>query len=189
MTSVYYSDPSWDFRIAYDINDWNKTPVNEFIPDPSSLSGQIFNNPDFSIYKFLLKKSKLIQDYSNMQSNYTLFATPDSLIRSSYNETFNENTFINMNQYTARMIILYNTLPGKINYKALTSSPTSQLMTKTTGTNFSENIILNIYGTQPTLNNISNIIQGNAAICNNGILHINDKILLPKTIQGIMLDK
>jgi uncharacterized surface protein with fasciclin (FAS1) repeats len=189
MTSVFYNDPIWDFRIAYEIKDLEKTPINEFIPNPQSISGEIFNNENFSIFKFLLKKSQLIKDYSDPQSNYTLFATPDNLIRQNYNSNFNENTFVNMDKYTARMVILYNTLPGKLPFEALASSPIAYLTTKTNGTNFDEKLFFKIYDGVPTLNNISNIIEGNAAICNNGVIHITDKIVFPKPIQGIMMDK
>ena len=184
MTSVFYNDPIWDFRIAYDIQDWNQTPIREFIPDKDSISGQIFNNKDFTIFKYLLKKSQLIQDYSDIQSNYTLFATPDELIRKNYNEYFNENTFINMDKYTARMIILYNTIPGKINFETLISSPIAYLTTQTKNTEFNENLFFKIYNGIPTLNNTSNIIEGNAFLCNNGIIHITDKIVFPKTIEN-----
>jgi len=186
MTSLYGNDPIWDYNIAQDIQDLYSPPKG-FQPVCNTISGIIYNNPEFSIYKFLLEKSGLIKDYDDLQENCTLLIVSDENIRRNYNNTFNENTFLNMSRLTARELLLYNTLPGKINYNALTSSPIARLMTKIDNFAYST-LFLKLYGNDYVLNNISRILDNEIIACN-GIIHQISNLLIPETMQGVIINK
>lgn len=103
-----------DYSFMYDIRDLRS---NKTVPKytDNSITSFIFNNPEFSIFKIMLLKSQNDVRYSQPQANFTVFITPDSEIL----KQFDENVFLNMDLYTSRQIILYNTIPKVISQKSM----------------------------------------------------------------------
>ena len=186
MTSLYGNDPIWDFNIAQDIQDLYR-PDKGFTPEPNTLSGFVYNNPNYTIWKFLMEKGGLLEEYDNSQKNCTMFIVSDENIRGRYDLQFNENIFLNMNRLTARELVLYNTLPGKINYEALTATPIARLMTKID--NWIDNkLFLKLYNGKYILNNQTEIYRDEIRVCN-GIIHPVSCLLVPDSLQGVILNK
>jgi uncharacterized surface protein with fasciclin (FAS1) repeats len=168
MTSMQGPSQPTDYSFMYEVPDLRS---NQLTPkyDQDSLTGFVFKNPEFSIFKRLLLKSDYAEKYSQFQAQYTFFVTRDEDI---LQQGYTENDFLNIDKYTASQIILYNSINKVISSKSL-------------------NNIRDIFDwrsrIQDSLLRFSNMGNGvfvnNARIigmqqCNNGIVYVLDKLLV-----------
>lgn len=114
MTSMQGYNTATDFSFMYDVKDLRANQLADTFP-PGSISGFIFNNPEFSLWKYLLIRSQQDVKYSQHSAFFTLFIAEDDDILKSYTE----NEFLNMDLYTARQTVLYSTIPKIIRPESL----------------------------------------------------------------------
>lgn len=157
-----------DFSFMYDVRDLRANKLaNNFLP--GSISGFIFNNSEFSLWKYLLTLSQQDVKYSQGIAFFTLFIAEDDDILKS----FTENEFINMDLYTARQIVLYSTIPKIIHPESLYKLKDIIKVNSRIDDSFLELTNLNgscyVNGSR---------IKGMKKL-DNGIVYIIDKLLVP----------
>jgi uncharacterized surface protein with fasciclin (FAS1) repeats len=170
MTSMQGPAQPTDYSYMYEVPDLRSNRETYKFSD-GSLSGFVFNNPEFSIFKLLLLKSDYAIKYSQFMAQYTFFITRDEDI---LKQGYTENDFLNIDKYTASQIILYNTVPKVLSVKSLNS-------------------IRDIFdyrsrieGSLLRFSNMGNgVYINNGKIigmkeCENGIVYVLDKFLVPK---------
>lgn len=168
MTSMQGYNQSTDLTFMYDIQDLRSNgTIPKFHPD--SITGFIFNNPEFSLFKYLLTISQNDVKYSQGNAYFTFFIASDDDIL----QTYTQNEFMNMDLYTARQIVLYSTISKIIHPKSLTSL--KDLIQVNSRIDDSFLTIKNLDG--PIYINGSRIKAMKE--CNNGIIYIIDKMLVP----------
>ena len=188
MVTQQGSDPVYNLLFTEDIKD-----LRGYVEKPSttkgSLMGLIDKNKDFSIFYYMIQLAQLEGILNDIQANFTIFIPSDTYIEKKYPE----NIFINMDKYTAREIVLYHILNGKITYETLLSSKGMYLDTRIDPEVHATILLENYHGVL-TLNNNARIItqqlsisqpgkeensDKNNIVLNNGIIHIIDDILIP----------
>ncbi len=174
MTSTYGYIQSYDYRQMYDIQDLRSTKPNTTYPD-WSLSKILQDSPQFSIYFYILKLSKLDILYGDIQGNFTLFVPDDRNLIQKYGKKNLDNLLKNMNLYTARQIILCSSLDKQLFEPFIRSTNVMYLYTRVT------NSKLNIENYSDCT-----IINGNIKVkcwdikANNGVIQTTDDIIMPE---------
>ncbi len=168
MTSMQSTNTYTDYNFMYDVPDL-KANQTLFQFDINTISGFIQNNPEFTIFNYLLDKSQQNVKYGQMNANFTFFIARDEDILKYYNM----NDFLNMDLYTARQIVLYSTMPKIINIDSLIR--------------LNDMIQVNsrIDDSFLTIENLNGPIHINGSRINeykkvqNGIIYVIDKLLVP----------
>jgi hypothetical protein len=157
----------------YDMGDL-RGPKPKFTLNSNSIMSFLENNTEFSKFCYIVKLSRLEGLFNDCQADATLFVVADLYINKIDNI---EQILANMDESTARSIILFSTLNRKINYDLLSQSPIKYIYTQNT-----TNKML-----FETINNITYLNKGNAKIIKydinlqNGMIHLIDNILIPES--------
>lgn len=117
MTSMQGYNTPTDYTYMYEVKDYRSNRTVPNYPE-DSLTGVVFNDKNLSKFKHLLIKSNYALRYAQPvleSANMTFFVTPDEFI------DLDDNVFLNMDLYTARQIVLYNTVQRVINPESFTS--------------------------------------------------------------------
>jgi uncharacterized surface protein with fasciclin (FAS1) repeats len=177
MVSMQGYCPSLDYRFMYDVRDIRASPK---LPttNTGSIMDIIQNNPDFSIFNHLVNLADMNGIFNTQPAKFTVFVPSDSHLQ----KCFDINTFLNMDKYTARQIILYSTLPKIADLSTLQLSPILELETRLTLQTPGFKIVVQTPPNQETLiNNNVRILQPNLP-CINGLIHIVDFPLIPENL-------
>ncbi len=139
---------------------------------PGSLSYLIAFHPDFSRFRYMLRLAKLDGLYNDIQADFTVFIPSDKAL-----EHIPPGVFTNMDDATARHIILSSTLNRRITRDILEDSPASYFITRDPTNRL---FITNISG-RTYLNNDINVIHKDLE-ASNGIIHVIDALIIPLII-------
>lgn len=174
MTSMQGYAQQTDYSFMYDIPDLRSNQTEPKFYDPETITGFIYNNPDFSITKFLLDKSQNDEKYSDIQAYNTFFAVQDKDILTQH--SFQE--FETMDLYTARQIVNYNTIPKTIKPSLLLNlNDIIQIQSKIT----SQWLYIRNFGGDVYVNEAKILFIKE---CKNGVIYILDKLLIPDVIYS-----
>lgn len=149
---------------------------------PNSLESLLYSNPDFRYYSHIVKLADYSAKLSGCQASFTLFACPDKYLLPTLSSFSGErgieaskNMIINLDENTARKILLYNTVDGLLDTRTLyNQSRVYYLNPRLQG----HSILVRTNNNAITLNDQCNIIQPDIP-CNNGIMHLTSSLLLP----------
>jgi hypothetical protein len=172
MTANGPSTQSLNYTHMYDMGDLRGSRPKPYI-NPGSILGFLENNSDFSIFFYIVKLSKLDGLFNDCQADATLFVPSDTHIRQKIQHI--DNILLNMEEDTARSIVLFSTLNRRIDYNLLSQSPIKYIFTQNT----TNKMLFETY------NNITYLNKRNAQILkhdinlDNGMVHIIDNILIP----------
>jgi uncharacterized surface protein with fasciclin (FAS1) repeats len=159
---------SLNFTHMFNKNDLHGPfPLIENIP--GTLSYIISSNPDFSIFKYILRLSKMENIYNDPKINSTLFIPSDKALHN-----IPSDVFTSMDYYAARQFILSSTLRNKITRDIIEDSPASYFITQNKRNHL---FITNING-RTYLNKDINVIHKDLHAIN-GIIHVIDALIAP----------
>lgn len=171
MVSMAPNSMPLDMSYMYNFQDLRgPTPVMKI--DPGSILGYIRNSQNFKLYDKIIKLAKMEGRFNDLQSNSTVFIVPDNILKTKYRKSY----FDEMDQGMAIHIMNYSTLNRKIDQFLLTSSPNSEFETRHVAFRLCISNISNV----SMINNKIKIIHFNQE-ANNGIIHIVDDILVPRS--------
>lgn len=165
-----------DLKFTYNIKDLNK-PNTVQKTNPNTILGLLEDNKDFSIFYNLIVLAKLEYKFADNKSRYTLLIPSDEYLKKLYNM----NLFINMDNYTARELILYHTLNRQITYDMFVSSNAMYLDTMIDKSLNSTILSEKCPDNGIVLNNRARIVVGNI-IRSNGIIHVLSDMLIPPSL-------
>lgn len=173
MTTLQGYNQVTDYTFMFDLPDLRS---NKVLPkyDKDSITGFIFNDKNFTIFKYLLETSQNEARYNDIQAYFTLFVTPDDRIL----RDFEMAEFTNMDLYTARQFILYNTIPKVIKPDILLNL--KDITNVSTRINSQYVQLQNFNGTLHV--NDSKILY--VKECKNGIIYVIDKVLFPDPVYN-----
>jgi uncharacterized surface protein with fasciclin (FAS1) repeats len=176
MVSLQGNHEPNDLRYTYYIKDL-RSSVPEPMSRPEHIFGLIQDNSDFSIFYHMIIKAELYGIYNDLQANLTLFVPSNEYLLQKYSPQF----FENMDQYTAREIVLFHTLNKKISYEMLTSSKAMYLNTMVDESVYSR-LLCESCSNMVTLNcnvhiKIPNIYR------KNGLIHVVDGLMIPPALS------
>jgi len=77
MTSLHGTPPVLNYRHLYDRADLRTTKSAHDMPNPGTIAHAIFTNADFEITKTLIVQAGMFDFFNSLESNVTLFITPD----------------------------------------------------------------------------------------------------------------
>ena len=163
-----YIGPYWqanDFSHMYS----NRFPIQPEPVNNGSIMSVIDNIPNMQIFKKIIDISKLRSMLSSVDGNttFTLLAPTDE-----YFDTCYDQVLADMSILTARDIVMYSLLLGKIPYNIFKSSRSMTYPTKNT----SLPVMVHTINNNVYINGGTRIINGNIE-CQNGIIHQTDSIL------------
>ena len=107
----------------------------------------------------------------NLQADFTLFIPSDTELKY---RNIQEDFYVNMDQGTARHIVLSSLLDARIPSEILKDSPATYFITKDPPNRL---FITNI-NEKTRINNLFNVIHYDI-VCNNGIIHVVDGMINP----------
>lgn len=141
----------------------------EMCLNKKSIYGFISGNPEFSKFKKIIDKSQMAGFLDDMQSNCTLLIPSNYYLKNYSMEMLND-----MDEGDARNIVSCSTIPKILARDLITSSPVCYLYTK--------NPRMRMYVTN--INGVTNINKCAKIIrydiwCDNGIIHVIDRLLSP----------
>lgn len=140
-------------------------------PCKNSLLDIIENTPDFSIFFYMIKLSKLQNLLTLLQANFTIFIPSDKELLSY----IDKNYFINMDPNTAYNIVKSSILKYRLSSDILEDSPAAFFYTYD---DYSSRLfITNISGNTYINNNIKVIKKD--ILATNGIIHVIDGLIIP----------
>jgi uncharacterized surface protein with fasciclin (FAS1) repeats len=172
MTASYGSWQYQDLIQTYSLTDNRQYPCKKLKPDMSTVMG-FLENPEFSIFKYIVETSQMNVKMSQDQFNSTVFVCDDSVLRKKYGESF----FMNLDRNTALTILNFHIIPRSISYKTLLQNKVAKLDTKNPR---SEIIFFNDSGTI-ILNNQATVLKETQL--NNGIIYTIDGLLIPENFM------
>ena len=172
MTSSGPYSQSYNFTHMFDFTDYNGN-LPKKVACPNTLLGLIYNNPDFSIFKFMVNRANLESFFNLSQADFTIFVPSDSELLSKVDK----NIFTNMDILTARAIVKTCMLNNRISSEVLEDSPAAYYYTTEPSNRL---FITNING-ETFLNNNVKIIKKDIVL-SNGIVHVIDGLFEPVII-------
>ena len=131
----------------------------------------IENHPDFSRFYYIIKLAVMDNILDNLQADFTLFIPSDTELKY---RNIQEDFYVNMDQGTARHIVLSSLLDARIPSEILKDSPATYFITKDPPNRL---FITNI-NEKTRINNLFNVIHYDI-VCNNGIIHVVDGMINP----------
>ena len=168
MTSSGPYSQSYNFTHMFDFNDYNG-PLPKVLPCPNSLLSIVNNNPDFSIFKFMVYRARLESFLNSIQANFTIFIPSDKhLLRK-----VDKDIFTNMDILTARSIVKTSMLNDRISSEVLGDSPAAYYYTTEPSNRL---FITNING-DTIINDYIKIIKKDVLL-SNGIVHVIDGLII-----------
>lgn len=170
MTSIGPNCQRYNFTHMFDFTDLRgKLPEKKY--QKGSIMYLIDNHPDFSKFCYIIKVAGMDNILDNMQANFTLFVPSDTDLK--YRK-IPENFYVDMDQGTARHIVLSSLLDNRIPSEIIKDSPAAYFITKDPPNRL---FITNI-NDKSRINNLFNIIHFDI-ICVNGIIHVVDGMVKP----------
>ena len=155
----------------YDFVDLRKFNKQEPSYNKNSLMDIISCNPNYSIFLYILRLSKLDNLYNDLQANFTLFVPKNEFISG------HDSIFLNMDRYTAMNIVKNLTLNNIITSDLLEDSPASYFLTN----NRSSKLLITNVNNVTKINNTIEIIEKNIP-ANNVIIHTINGLVIPQMI-------
>jgi uncharacterized surface protein with fasciclin (FAS1) repeats len=168
MVSIGPYSQSYNMTHMFNIQDIQGCPKK----CTNALMSAINLNPDFTKFKFMLNLSGLEKTYNSNQTNITLFVPSDKSL-----EQLPEDIFLEMDQLTARNIILASTLKNRITSDLLKDSPASYFITKNP---IAKLFITNIKN-KTYINNCIKVIKEDIET-SNGLIHVINGLIWPRMI-------
>ena len=167
-------EQSWNLLYAQDIKDLRR-PIQpkEPVPCKNSLMDFIQNNPDYSIFNYMINVGQLFNKFNSPMANFTILVPSDSYLRAKYSE----NLFKNLDLYTARETVLYHTLRGKVTFDMLRSSKCMYLDTMI-DKSVSSKILVEACDDTVLLDSKARL-KGKDVQTKNGMIHIINDLLIP----------
>lgn len=162
MTKIF------DFTHMYDFVNPNRNCCVFLKYRNSSLYGHIQNNPNLSIFKFIVDKAQLGTILDDMQAEFTLFVPTDEELM----KRFSQNVFVNMDKGEAYALIKSSLLERRLPSEIIQNSPAAYFTTKYPPNKL---FITNING-KTTLNKTVDVIKKDI-MCDNGIIHYTNNLV------------
>ena len=170
MTSSGPNCQRYNFTHMFDFVDLRgKLPEKEY--KKGSIMYLIENHPDFSKFCYIIKLAVMDDVLDNLQANFTLFVPSDSELKY---RSVPEDFYVNMDQGTARHIVLSSLLDSRIPSVLIKDSPATYFITKDPPNRL---FITNI-NDNTRINNLFNVIHFDI-VCNNGIIHVVNGLIEP----------
>ncbi len=171
MVSTGPYTEAMNFTHMFDIPD-TRGPLPIRIETPGSLSYLVANHPDFSKFRYMLRLAKLDGLYNDCQANFTIFIPSDYELRN-----IPDSVFINMDNATARHIVLSSTLNRKITADILEDSKAMYFLTRDPP----NRLLVTNNEDRTYINRDINIIHKDM-IATNGVIHVIDALIKPLII-------
>ena len=167
MVSLSPNSESYDYSHMYNMGD-NRGPKPVLNINSNSILGFLTN---YNFYKFayVVRLARLENLFNDPQADVTLF------VPSEFENNITENMLKNMDESTAKSIVLFSTLNRKINYDLLSQSPSKYVFTQNT----SNKLYLETFNGSTYLNNRQSKIIRPDIMLDNGIIHIISNFIIP----------
>lgn len=137
--------------------------------DENSIFGYIDRTPEFSKFKAIIKRAKLVGQLQDIQANCTILVPRDEDLSNIPKEYLN-----NMDVGLARHIVTASIINNKIDRYLITSSPVTYLYTRNPDMRmYVENI-----GMYTRINNCA-VVREYDLKCTNGIIHVVSNLIVP----------
>ena len=170
MTSIGPNCQRYNFTHMFDFVDLRgKFPQKKY--KTGSIMYLIENHPDFSKFCYIIKLAVMDDVLDNLLADFTLFVPSDSELKY---RNITEDFYVNMDQGTARHIVLSSLLDTRIPSEILKDSPATYLTTKDPPNRL---FITNI-NDKTRINNLFSVIHFDI-VCNNGIIHVVNGMINP----------
>ncbi len=170
MVSIQNHDPSYNYTHMFEIPD-----LRGSIPEPTvkpwTMWSFLANNPDFSKAKYMVELADMIGNYNSKQSEFTLFVPSDAYLKYKVPD----NIFKKMDEYTARQILLYNTIEYPLYIPYLKSTEAQYLNTRIPGSR----LLVEYHPKEDEImiNCNTKILEGNIQTVS-GVIHIVDNLII-----------
>ena len=155
-----------------------RTACKPIVPNKNSLLDIINNSPDLTVFKNIVRVGKYQEILDSPQSNFTIFAPSDQAILGTTNGMRDRDNIISgdVDVGLAYSVLKASILNNKITSELLEYSPFTYLIPidKT-----NRLFIKNINGMTVINNNITVLVKD--IICENGVIHIIDDIIIPRS--------
>lgn len=157
MSSLYGTDPSYNYTHMYNIKDLRGT-----LPTPTWDQNTLLGFLHFKQHPFaeIIGKTHLAGTYNSPQADFSLFVP-----------TYIDTT---LDSYKLRQLVLYHTLEHAVPYKFLTSSGMMKVSTRIPGARI---IVENVGLKTPLINGCSRVI-GTDKVGNANIFYIDKPLWL-----------
>lgn len=165
MASVYGYNTPGDMRVFY--------PQQKSVPERRNIGSVmqfLYNNPDTSIYAYIVDKANLAWLLDGEMFDSTVFVPLNSELEKVYPESF----FKNMSQEMADRIVRYSILKSKIEYWLLATINYSALVPHKS---YDRIEMYNVDG--DVILNDSVYVFKNDKVCNNGVVLFTNDLLIP----------
>ena len=172
-----YHEPN-DLQYQYTPNPIRKN-ITKLNTSPESILGLLHDNTDFSIFYNLVIRAELYGRLNDIQANFTMFVPSNEYLLLQYPPEF----FENMDQYTAREIVLFHTLNKKVSYEMLSSSQAMYLNTMMDDSIYSRLLCewclkSGVRLHSDTYIKVPNIYR------KNGLIHVVDNVMIPPALMN-----
>lgn len=171
MVSIGPDSQSYNFTHMFNIKDL-RGPLPVKKECPNTLMDVIINTPEFSKFRFMVKLARLESILNGLQADFTLFIPSDNAIAH-----LGDEVFINMDDASARHIVMSLMLNRRITSDLLIDSPASFFLTRDPPNRL---FISNISG-KTYINNDTRIIKFDI-LTRNGVIHVIDNLIIPVII-------
>jgi uncharacterized surface protein with fasciclin (FAS1) repeats len=131
----------------------------------------IENHPDFSKFRYIIKLAVMDNLLDNLQANFTLFVPSDSDLKY---RNIPEDFYVNMDQGTARHIVLSSLLDNRVPSELIKDSPAMYFITNDPP----NRLFMTNINNKTRINNAFNIVHFDI-VCTNGIIHVVDGMINP----------
>jgi uncharacterized surface protein with fasciclin (FAS1) repeats len=175
MTSSHGYYAYQDLVQTYSPNDLRYLPKEPTLYDKNSVFGFLLEN-NFTFFSYLFRTSKMDVRASQPQYNSTLFVCSDHILSQQLGEEF----FMNLDRSDMLKIINLHTLTAPINEESLRSRRLSILQTRDPTSTIT---IINNGNELPLEVSVANRggrVMSRQINCNNGIIYLLDRLLLPE---------
>ena len=108
MTAIGPYTQAYDMKQMYDFSDLRGK--KEYKVNKNSLLGIINNNPDFTIFAEIVKKSRYTGKLDDQQADFTIFVPSDNALKQKYSKKFLDS----IDDGTSTQIITYSMMNRKI---------------------------------------------------------------------------
>ena len=149
---------------------YHRTTVQKSQIDLDSLFGRISSNNDFNRFKHIIELAHMQFKLNDPQSNFTIFVPSDIELNKRYSDEY----FDQMDTGLANTIIKCSTLNNEIE-----SSILKHPLKYFTTLKQAQRILIRTTDDVSIINEDIKILKFNI-ICNNGIIHVVDNLILPQ---------
>ena len=177
MTSNAPNSQATNYTYLFEKQNY-RTACKPIKPNKNSLLDIINNSPDLTVFKNVVRVGKYQEILNSPQSNFTIFVPTDQTILGTTNGMRNRDEIISgeLDIGLAIEVLKASILNDKITSELLEYSPFTYLIPidKT-----NRLFIKNISGITTINNNITVLVKD--IICENGVIHIIDDIIIPRS--------